>query len=277
MSDVPATQDSALDLMERVVVGGDIAKLTAGQRLEYYREVCTSLGLNPLTQPFQYIELDGKLTLYATRACTDQLRRINGVSVAIVNRETIQGVYVVTARATARDGRTDEAVGAVAITKEDGEWKSAQSGKRYFSGNGKWTSLQGDALANALMKAETKAKRRVTLSIVGLGWLDETEIETIPGAQVVAMDAPQVEAPAPPAAPASEVTPLVLAQWSQRRAWVESQLEELGITVKEAQRLCNVRSLTLLGDPETALNAVRLALAEATGVGDPEPVQEVML
>jgi hypothetical protein len=32
------------------------------------------------------------------------------------------------------------------------------------------------------MKAETKAKRRVTLSICGLGLLDETEIETIPGA-----------------------------------------------------------------------------------------------
>ena len=33
------------------------------------------------------------------------------------------------------------------------------------------------------MKAETKAKRRVTLSICGLGMLDETEVETIPGAR----------------------------------------------------------------------------------------------
>src|SRR5690606_19209121 len=31
----------------------------------------------------------------------------------------------------------------------------------------------------------TKAKRRVTLSMVGLGMLDESEVETIPGAQVV--------------------------------------------------------------------------------------------
>jgi hypothetical protein len=44
--------------------------------------------------------------------------------------------------------------------------------------------LKGDALANALMRAETKAKRRVTLSLAGLGWLDETEIVTIPGARV---------------------------------------------------------------------------------------------
>jgi len=42
--------------------------------------------------------------------------------------------------------------------------------------------LQGESLANALMKAETKAKRRVTLSICGLGMLDETEIGSIPTA-----------------------------------------------------------------------------------------------
>ena len=32
------------------------------------------------------------------------------------------------------------------------------------------------------MKAETKSKRRVTLSIAGLGWLDEMELDTIRGA-----------------------------------------------------------------------------------------------
>jgi hypothetical protein len=49
--------------------------------------------------------------------------------------------------------------------------------------------LSGEALANALMKAETKAKRRATLSICGLGMLDETEVEDVPG----------VRLPAPPA------------------------------------------------------------------------------
>jgi hypothetical protein len=38
----------------------------------------------------------------------------------------------------------------------------------------------GDDLANALMKAETKAKRRVTLSIAGLGMTDESELHSIP-------------------------------------------------------------------------------------------------
>ena len=41
-----------------------------------------------------------------------------------------------------------------------------------------------------MMKAETKAKRRVTLSICGLGMLDETEVETIPHAYPVPPPAP---------------------------------------------------------------------------------------
>jgi len=40
----------------------------------------------------------------------------------------------------------------------------------------------GEARANLMMKAETKAKRRVTLSICGLGMLDETEVESLPPA-----------------------------------------------------------------------------------------------
>lgn len=147
-------------VMERVVVGGDLSQLSATDRVRYYNEVCKSLGLNPLTKPFAYITLNGKLTLYAQRDCTDQLRKLHHVSTHVVSREKVDDIYVVTARATMPDGRTDESIGAVSI------------------GN-----LRGDAYANALMKAETKAKRRVTLSIVGLGWLDETEVDSIPDAR----------------------------------------------------------------------------------------------
>ena len=72
-----------------------------------------------------------------------------------------EGVFIVTVKARNGKGRTDMAKGAVTIT-----------------------NLKGDALANAMMKAETKAKRRVTLSLCGLGLLDETEIETIPNARI---------------------------------------------------------------------------------------------
>jgi hypothetical protein len=149
---LPASDNSAI--MERVLLAGDLSKLSSADRLFYYQKVCESVGLNPLTRPFDYLTLNNKQVLYAKRDATDQLRKIHNVSVTIAGRETIEGVHIVTARAKDRTGREDEATGAVTIQ-----------------------GLKGDALANALMKAETKAKRRVTLSICGLGLLDETEID----------------------------------------------------------------------------------------------------
>ena len=150
-----------------IVGAGDLAELDASQRTEYYHAVCKGLGLNPLTKPFEYLTLNGKLRLYALRDCADQLRRLHGISIYIANREKMVDIYVVTACAKDKTGREDESTGAVPL------------------GN-----LKGDALANALMKAETKAKRRVTLSIAGLGWLDETELETVKGVVTGAPDAP---------------------------------------------------------------------------------------
>jgi hypothetical protein len=160
---VQATSTPAVppEILEQVLIGGDLSRLTEAQRLAYYRAVCQSLGLNPLTKPFEYLTLNGKLRLYALRDCADQLRRLHGISISIVNRERLQDLYLVTALAKDRTGRADESIGAVALG-----------------------TLKGDALANALMKAETKAKRRVTLSLASLGWLDETELETIPQVRV---------------------------------------------------------------------------------------------
>lgn len=151
-------------IMERVLITGDLGKLSAADRVQYYRAVCDSVGLNPLTKPFEYINLNGKLTLYATKNCTDQLRSLAGVSVSIVGREKNDDMYVVTARAVTPQGRSDEDVGAVILPRG------------------------GEALANAMMKAHTKAKRRVTLSICGLSFVDESEIEAIPSARVIPVD-----------------------------------------------------------------------------------------
>ena len=143
---------TALDI-EQVLVGGDLSRLNPEQRVTYYNRVCESVGLNPLTRPFDYITLNNKLTLYCKRDATDQLRKLNGVSVKLSEPRIVDGVCIVRAEAVDKNGRSDEATGAVYIGQ-----------------------LKGEALANAYMKAETKAKRRVTLSICGLGWLDETEV-----------------------------------------------------------------------------------------------------
>lgn len=143
--------------IERVLIQGNLAELKPEERVQYYNKVCESVGLNPLTKPFDYITLQGKLQLYTRKDACDQLRRIYKVSIQIVSRETMEGIFTVTARALLPDGRSDEDSGSICIS-----------------------GLKGNDLANAIMKATTKAKRRATLSICGLGFVDESEIETIP-------------------------------------------------------------------------------------------------
>jgi hypothetical protein len=172
--------------VERALIQGDLSKLNEVDRLKLYNKTCESLGLNPLTKPFEYVELDKKLTLYARKDCTDQLRTIKGISINKLEARFEHNLYIVTAYATDRDGRTDVATAAVSLTKEDGTWEyNNQTNKKFFKKNGKILQLEGDALANAIMKCETKAKRRVTLSLAGLGFIDESEIETIPDAKVI--------------------------------------------------------------------------------------------
>lgn len=166
------------EIIEQVLIAGDLSKLTPQQRMQYYVKVCETVGLNPYTKPFEYISLNGKLTLYALRACTDQLRSVHGVSVESLDESEREGVYIVTAKVKNKDGRTDMAKGAVPLA-----------------------GLKGDNLANAMMKAETKAKRRATLSLCGLGFMDETEVETVTGATKVPdamapIDAEPIEAKA---------------------------------------------------------------------------------
>jgi hypothetical protein len=110
-----ASAESLSPGIEQAVMTGDLDDLNVTQRAEYYTTVCRSLGLNPLTKPFEYLTLNGKLRLYALRDCTDQLRRIHGISIYIASREKMGDIYIVTARAKDRTGREDESTGAVTL------------------------------------------------------------------------------------------------------------------------------------------------------------------
>ena len=198
-------------VLESVVIGGDLSALSSPDRVMYYQKVCESLGLNPLTKPFEYMKLQGKLTLYARKDCTEQLRKLHGISISITARELVEDCYIVTARADVRE-RSDEAIGAVSIQ-----------------------GLKGEARANAMMKAETKAKRRVTLSIAGLGMLDEHEVETIPG---VVVGEPQLPTEGPML---SETLKLLLGYMAAHET-----SEEI---IKKWCEQCNVASLKSI--PET--------------------------
>ncbi len=156
-AEIAADARTTARVVESMVLRGDISALSPEERAKFYLQMCEALGLSAASQPLAVLRLNGKEILYPTRGATDQLAAIHRL-----NREIVDGprvldvcgtkmIYAV-CRATHPNGRSETAVATVPATD----------------------------LLNALMKAETKAKRRATLSILGLGMLDETEIETIP-------------------------------------------------------------------------------------------------
>jgi len=159
-------QDQQASIANQLILQGDLSKLSAGDKVRYYNGYCERMGLDPFTKPFDILRLNGKEVLYCTRSGTQQLNKLHKVSHTITSRDTNAdaGVYIVTSKASLPDGRCTESIGAVNIA-----------------------GLKGEAYANAIMKAETKAKRRATLDLLGLGVLDESEAETIPNASVGAL------------------------------------------------------------------------------------------
>jgi hypothetical protein len=149
------------EIQTKLITEGDLSHLDQKQKEEYYLSVCDYFGLNPVLKPFEILKYNGKEVLYATRSASDQIRNLKKLSTRIISKERINGVYMV--EAEVNDGeRFETSTGVVNIQ-----------------------NLQGDALANALMKAETKAKRRATLAYMGMSYMDETETETVPNAQPV--------------------------------------------------------------------------------------------
>jgi hypothetical protein len=161
----PSTALPTPEVIQHVLLGGDLSKLTPAQRVSYYRAVCDSLGLNPLTRPFDYLRLSGREVLYAKKDAAEQLRLKHKVSLGTPRIELLDGTFTVTIAAHLPDGREDCDLGAVDVL-----------------------NLKGESRANAMMKAITKAKRRVTLSICGLGVLDESELDTMPEATPLDVD-----------------------------------------------------------------------------------------
>lgn len=150
--------------LEKVMIENDLSGLNSIEKVGHIKNVCISLGLNPLTRPIQLIKFqNGKEQMYCTKDATEQLRKNNNVSITKVEGKIIHNdIYVVTATAQTPSGRIDSSTGCISIS-----------------------NLKGELLSNAIMKCETKAKRRVTLSICGLGFLDESELHSIPNAKRV--------------------------------------------------------------------------------------------
>ena len=144
---LPALPAVSTEDLEAALTTGDVAKLPAATRIRYLIALCHSSGLSPLTRPFILLKTQsGEMQWYATVQAAEALRARHRISVRVVSRERVDDLFCVTVEATLPDGRTEQAVGIVEVT-----------------------NLKGQQLANAMMKAESKGKRRVTLALVGLG------------------------------------------------------------------------------------------------------------
>ena len=239
-----ARREDAASALDLVISTNDLSKLTPSQRLAYYGARCEALKLNPRLRPFQYLTLDKKLVLYADKGCADQLRAIWKVSV-LTKAERVGDCYMVTATATTPDGRTDQDIGAVSIIEPDTirRWDNDTNGWRHDANPRAGKQIQGDALANAIMKATTKAKRRVTLSICGAGLPDEEDIAEQPGAVRVDLDTahaggsmaaipptPTVDAVVVETPAAAESAPATVApdSWREDKEWPAGGIKQGG-------------------------------------------------
>lgn len=213
----PGLDGPDLKAIEAVLMKGDLTELTIEHRILFYRELCKSLQLNWMTRPFGYIVLNGKLTLYAQKDCTEQLRRIFNVSLAEpLKKEMIGDSYVVTATFQLPSGRRDESTGAV--------WMKG---------------LQGNEHANALMKAETKAKRRGTLSICGLGFVvDESEAMSIKGAKIVDENYRPEEKKRPQGQVDAPIPIQTFRTTQEQRDILEQAMKSNGYTRKDLRAVC---------------------------------------
>ena len=255
-TDVTVTKQQLTDIeaIEKALIVGDLAPLTPTQRVLHYHRVCESIGLNPMTKPFEYIPLNGKLVLYVKRDATDQLRKIHGVSIGQLQRSFEHECYIVTAPAATPDGRTDASIGAVGmvypkeIKNRKGDWVNHPKAGQ---------PLEGEDRANALMKAESKAKRRVTLSIVGLGMMDESEVADISALERGEVgEAPVVQMPARRGEAqqiAATDPPVAVLLTEAQIGVIKEQCKAAGIGQKSLLNFLNWDLPTKAADVETAL------------------------
>jgi len=208
--------------MLAILARGNIASLSEEDRTRYILALCDALGLDPRFKPIDLIPgQGGALVPYLNRGATDALARREGIQRVIVSPAMVVKIGAVecvqcTARATdVKTGRWEESTATVLLKDH----------------------------ANVYMKCETKAKRRATIALLGIGFLDEAELDGIRGADALAENARAQALQAHVEATVERMRPVLptLAGASEdtRRAYWESQRAQLaidaGITVREAQ------------------------------------------
>lgn len=194
LSAVPTPESEELtadEKLHKLLFYGDISRFNDTQKNEYLFQLCRSLGLNPWTKPFDMIPTDKGVVVYANKGAGAQLRDLKAISVT----KAYAGLLRL------GNGAVDESIYEVEFEAEMADPRAPGGIRRGVGvatvpiGFGKDTRLMGDALATAIMKCWTKAERRVTLAISGLGFMDATEVDSMISDRKDTPAAPQRRAP----------------------------------------------------------------------------------
>lgn len=140
-------------LLGLFAANGSIHQLTNPEKRELLAKLCNSLGLNQYIMPFRiYRDMQGHEFIYATKECCAELRHLHHINILTESHSIIDGMCIASVSGNNKYGRVDSEIGAIHID-----------------------SLVGQDKANGVMWAMTKAKRRLTLSLAGLGVLADVE------------------------------------------------------------------------------------------------------
>ena len=204
-----------------ILARGNISSLSEEEKTQYYLELCYALKLDPRFRPVDFIEGKGNsLTPYLNKGATDALaragsiQRITVVQPKVIELDSVKCVMCV-ARATDPSGRYEERIATALLRNHE----------------------------NILMRVETKAYRRATLAVLGIGMLDESELDGIRGADALAEGARALALEAHVQAAVERITlelPTVTdTSMEARRARWETHTarlaEEASVTHKEAK------------------------------------------
>ncbi len=143
--------------MENMIIR-ELSALNEQDQNNWAIQVCEKYKMDILMCPISFIPNPKtmKIIPYLNRSGSEQLIFNHKMKVSVSEPSFINNVCIVKATVTMPNGVVNENIGCVSI-----------EGKK------------GEELGNCIMKAATKAKRRAVIGAVGLGLLDELEVEDI--------------------------------------------------------------------------------------------------
>jgi hypothetical protein len=169
----------------------DLESLNEQQRHEYVKNVCAHMGVPDNLNLVMLTYLDDgdgprRLVAYSKRGAAEIIRSSKGISITSLKQEKVGGSIVWTVCAQDAGGRQE-----------------MSSGSKWIEG------LQGQDLDDAIMTAQTRACRRVTLQFIGAGVLDESEVnpnQPVSVKNTTVIPVPSQSTVQPASAPGKDIT-----------------------------------------------------------------------